>query len=64
MMRPASRARRSKGVAARLTAMAGPGEILISRSVYGKVAEMISADPMPHVAVKGFHSPMTVFRVC
>jgi adenylate cyclase len=51
-------------VAARLTAMAGPGEILISRSAYDKVAEMISADPMPQVAVKGFHRPMTVYRVC
>ena len=51
-------------VAARLTAMAGPGEILISRASYEKVAEMICADPMPQVAVKGFRSPMTVFRVC
>ncbi len=51
-------------VAARLTAMAGPGEILISASAYRKVAENINADPMPEVAVKGFHSPMTVYRIC
>jgi adenylate cyclase len=55
---------RAVNVAARLTAMAGPGEILICKSAYEKVAQTICADPMPPLAVKGFPSPMTVFRVC
>jgi adenylate cyclase len=55
---------RAVNVAARLTAMAGPGEILISQSVYEKVAETIPADPMPQAPVKGLPGPITVFRVC
>ena len=51
-------------VAARLTAMAAPGQILISPGTYRKVAADIAADPMPEMVVKGIHSPMTVYRVC
>ena len=55
---------RAVNVAARLTAMAAPGEILISRQVHSAVESDIAADPLPKVTVKGFNRPMTVYRVC
>ncbi len=55
---------RAVNVAARLTAMAAPGEILVSRPVYDSVRKEIFADPLPEVTVRGFNSPMTVYRIC
>ncbi|CAB5079244.1 hypothetical protein D3OALGA1CA_2325 [Olavius algarvensis associated proteobacterium Delta 3] len=50
-------------IAARLQGLAGPGEILISRSTFQKIQKEISATPMPPVCVKGLEAPISTYRV-
>ena len=50
-------------LAARLCDEAGPGQILISQRVYAEVEELVEAEPMPDVVLKGFLKPVAVFTV-
>lgn len=50
-------------LASRLTGVAGAGEIIISRSVYEKVAKVVTAEQLAPVAVKGKSEPVDIYRV-
>ncbi|MFP4444988.1 MAG: adenylate/guanylate cyclase domain-containing protein [Desulfosudaceae bacterium] len=53
----------SVNAASRLSDLAGPGEILISRTVYNKVKHMITAEARPARRIKGFAGPVETFKV-
>ncbi|MFO8049233.1 MAG: adenylate/guanylate cyclase domain-containing protein [Desulfosudaceae bacterium] len=53
----------SVNAASRLSGLAGPGEILISRTVYDQVKKMITAEAMPARQIKGFTEPVETFKV-
>jgi adenylate cyclase len=50
-------------VASRLNGLAGPGEIIISNSVYEHVGNMIDVEALPPQEIKGKSEPIDVFRV-
>ena len=50
-------------IAARLQGLAGPGEVLISRSTFERVKRDLFATPMPPVCVKGLETPISTYRI-
>lgn len=50
-------------VAARLTAHAGPGEILLGESTWQQVQAVVAAEALPPLALKGKRAPPRVYRV-
>jgi class 3 adenylate cyclase len=50
-------------VAARLESIAKPGQILISRRTYGRVKDILRAEKVGEIKVKGIHSPIETFNV-
>lgn len=49
--------------AARLCAEAKGGQILVSQRVFGCIEEMVQAEPVGELALKGFHRPVPAFNV-
>jgi adenylate cyclase len=54
---------RVTNLAARLCGEAQPGQILVSRRLYGALDELIEAEPVGELTLKGFSRPVTVFNV-
>lgn len=50
-------------LAARLCGEAGGGEILISQRVYASVEDLVAAEPLGELSLKGFVRPLPVFRI-
>jgi adenylate cyclase len=50
-------------LAARLCAMAGPGEILLAESTWQPVSDLVAATPLEPLAVRGFSEPVPVYRM-
>jgi adenylate cyclase len=50
-------------MAARLCGEAGPGQLLISRRVYTAVEELIEANPVGELVLKGFSRPLPAYEV-
>ena len=50
-------------VAARLESLAKSGQILISQRTYGRVKDLLEAEKMGEIKVKGIHSPIETFNV-
>ncbi len=50
-------------LASRLCDEAKGGQILVSQRVYAAVEELVEAEPVGEVALKGFHRPEAVFNV-
>lgn len=50
-------------LAARLQSLAKEGEIIISPRTYASVKDMISADEIGKIEIKGFHKPVDVYKV-
>lgn len=50
-------------IAARLQGLAGPGEIIISRSTFERTHQDVSATPIPPVSVKGMETPISTYRI-
>lgn len=50
-------------VAARLTSVAGPGEILLGESTWQQVRGEVVAEPMTPLPLKGKREPVPVYRV-
>ncbi len=50
-------------LAARLCGEAQPGQVLISRRMIGTVEELVDAEPVGELALKGFSRPVSVFNV-
>ena len=50
-------------LAARLCGEAKPGEILISRRLMGTVEDLVDADLVGELALKGFAKPVTAFNL-
>ena len=48
---------------ARLCSSAGPREILLSESTYTLVRDLIAAEPMEPLTVKGFSEPVSVYKM-
>jgi adenylate cyclase len=50
-------------VAARLESMAKPGQILISQRTYSRVTDLVEAEEIGEVNVKGIHSPIMTYNI-
>lgn len=50
-------------LAARLQSLAKEGEIIISPRTYASVKDMISAEEVGKIEIKGFHKPVDVYKV-
>jgi class 3 adenylate cyclase len=50
-------------LAARLCAVAGPREVLMSESTYLRVADLVAAQRLDPIKVKGFSEPVPVYRM-
>jgi class 3 adenylate cyclase len=50
-------------LAARLCGEAQPGQVLVSRRFYGTLEELIEAEPVGELSLKGFSRPVTAFNV-
>ena len=50
-------------LAARLCAEAAPGQILVSQRVLGHIEELVRAEPVSELTLKGFRRPVQVFNV-
>ena len=50
-------------LAARLCAEAGPGQILISQRVYAAAEELVTAEPVGEIDLRGFSRPTRVYNV-
>jgi adenylate cyclase len=50
-------------LAARLCGEARPGQILVSRRLYGAVDTLIDAEPVGELSLKGFAKPVSAFNV-
>jgi len=50
-------------LAARLCGEAQPGQILVSRRLYGSLEELIEVEPAGELSLKGFSRPVTAFNV-
>jgi adenylate cyclase len=53
----------SANMASRLNHLAGPGEIIISKSVYELAKDLVSVEPLPPQPIKGKSEMVEVFRV-
>jgi class 3 adenylate cyclase len=59
---PTARPGSSAG-AARLCSEAGPGQVLVSRRVLSAVEDLVEAEPLGDLALKGFLRPVAAFNV-
>lgn len=50
-------------VAARLESMAKPGQILVSQRTYSRVSDIVDAEEMGEVKVKGIHTPVMTYNI-
>jgi adenylate cyclase len=50
-------------LAARLCGEAGPGQILVSRRLYGTLEDLVQAAPVGELSLKGFSRPVSVYNV-
>ena len=50
-------------LAARLCGEAKPGQILVPKRLLGAVENMVAADPVGELSLKGFHRPITAYNV-
>ncbi len=50
-------------LAARLCGEAQPGQILVSRRLHGALEELIEAEPVGEMVLKGFSRPVSVYNV-
>ena len=50
-------------VASRLNGLAGPGEVVVSKSIYEELGNMIIVDPLPPQKVKGKSEMLETFRI-
>jgi class 3 adenylate cyclase len=50
-------------LAARLCGEAQPGQILISRRLYGALEDQVEAEPVGEMSLKGFSRPVSVYNV-
>lgn len=50
-------------VAARLESMAKPGQILISQRTYSRVSDIVEAEEIGEVNVKGIHNPIMTYNI-
>jgi class 3 adenylate cyclase len=50
-------------LAARLCGEAQPGQILVSRRLYGTLEELVDAAPVGELSLKGFSRPVSVYNV-
>jgi len=50
-------------LAARLCAEAGPGQILVSKRMVGHIEDMVHAEPINDLVLKGFRQPVQAFKV-
>ncbi|MGQ0522770.1 MAG: adenylate/guanylate cyclase domain-containing protein [Betaproteobacteria bacterium] len=50
-------------LAARLCAEAGPGQILVSQRVLARIEDIVDAEPVNELTLKGFRRPVQVFNV-
>jgi class 3 adenylate cyclase len=50
-------------VAARLESMAGPGQILVSQRTMSRVQELVEAEYVDEIQVKGIHSPVKTYDI-
>jgi class 3 adenylate cyclase len=50
-------------LAARLCGEAKPGQILISRRMVGTIEDLVEAEPVGELPLKGFSKPVTAFNV-
>ena len=53
----------SVNVASRLNGLAGPGEIIISKSVYENLGDMISVETLSPQYIKGKTEPIKTFKL-
>jgi adenylate cyclase len=50
-------------MASRLSGLAGPGEIIVTRSIYASLAPLIDVEPLAAQNIKGRSQPVDVYRV-
>ena len=50
-------------LSARLCGEAKPSEILVSQRVFAGVEELVEADAMGELSLKGFHRPVTAYNI-
>jgi class 3 adenylate cyclase len=50
-------------LASRLCSEARPGQVLVSRKVAGAVEELVEAEPVGELTLKGFRRPVTAFNI-
>src|SRR5262249_7898889 len=50
-------------LAARLCGEAKPGQILISRKLHGRVDDLVAAEPVGELALKGFSRPVSAYNL-
>ena len=50
-------------VAARLESLAKPGQILVSQRTYSRVSDIMDAEEMGEVNVKGIHTPVITYNI-
>ena len=50
-------------LAARLCGEAKPGQILVSQRLLGAVEELVEAEPLGELTLKGFHRPVSAYNV-
>ena len=50
-------------VAARLESLAKPGQILVSQRTYSRVCDVVEAEEMGEVRVKGIHTPVITYNI-
>jgi len=50
-------------LAAHLYRLASPGEIIISKSVYTHIKELIEAEPLPPQYIKGKSEPVETYKL-
>jgi class 3 adenylate cyclase len=50
-------------VAARLESLAKPGQILVSQRTYSRVSDIVDAEEMGEVKVKGIHTPVITYNI-
>jgi class 3 adenylate cyclase len=50
-------------VAARLESLAGPGQILVSQRTMSRVQDLVEAEYVDEITVKGIHSPVMTYHI-
>jgi adenylate cyclase len=50
-------------LASRLCDEAGPGQILVTDRVFAELEDLVNAEPAGELTLKGFHKPISAFRV-